>query len=81
MRKYAVLLATGALVASLETALAAEKVGKIIVIDLGRDQIQVGETTIMIEGVKLDGLKVGDTVHIEVHYDDLGYHLQSIKKE
>ena len=81
MRKLIAPFAALAFLATAGSALAAEKSGKIIKIDTGRDQIQVDNLTILIEGIKLDGLKEGDTVKVEYHYDDLGYHLQSIKKE
>lgn len=81
MRKLIAPFAALALFAAAGSALANEKVGKIVKIDIGRDQIQIDNMTILIDGNKLDGLKEGDTVKIEYHYDDLGYHLQSIKKE
>ena len=80
MRKLIAPLAALAILAA-GSALAEKKSGKIIKIDTGRDQIQIDNTTILIEGVKLDGLKEGDAVSVEYHYDDLGYHLQAIKKE
>lgn len=80
MRKLIAPIAALAMLA-FGSALATEKTGKIIKIDTGRDQIQIDNMTITIEGNKLEGLKEGDTVKVEYHYDDLGYHLQSIKKE
>jgi hypothetical protein len=63
------------------SALATEKIGKIVKIDPARDQVQVENVTLLLDGAKIDNYKVGDEVSVNYYEDDLGDHLQSIKKQ
>ena len=63
------------------SALANEKVGKIVKIDPALGQIQVENVTLLLDGTKIGDLKVGDSVKVVFYEDDLGDHLQSISKE
>jgi len=80
MRKLIAPIAALAMFAA-GSALATEKTGKIVKIDPALGQVQVENVTLLLDGIKLGDLKIGDTVKITFYEDDLGDHLQSIAKE
>ncbi len=74
-------LAAFALLGTFGLAAAEEAAGPITKIDLPADSIQVGEVFLKLEGVSVEGFKLGDTVKVEFFVGDDGNHLQRIVKE
>ena len=86
MRRYVLALAATALVATTGLALADEKIGKIVKIDLPRDELQVENVQVKIEGAKIEGAKIvdfkaGDTVRITFDQQLDSFVLQTLERQ